>query len=64
MAVSRVLISIVPKLCNMRIRWFSDNQNVVGILQVGSHKPHLQEQAMKVFDTKSGWSLNGCHVVG
>ena len=51
MAVSRVLISIASKLCNMRVRWFSDNQNVVRILQVGSQKPHLQEQAMKVFET-------------
>ena len=45
-AVSRVLISIAPKLCNYRVRWFSDNQNVVG-----SGKPHLQKQAMKMFDT-------------
>ena len=50
-AVSRVLISIASKLRNMRVRWFSDNQNVVRILQVGSRKPHLQEQAMKVFET-------------
>ena len=50
-AVSRVLISIASKLRNMRVRWFSDNQNIVRILQVGSCKPHLQEQAMKVFET-------------
>ena len=29
----------------------SDNQNVVRILQVGSRKPHLQEQAGKVFES-------------
>ena len=50
-AVSRVLDSIAPKLRNVRVKWFSDNQNVVRILQVGSRKPHLQEQAMKVFQT-------------
>ena len=51
MAVSRVLDSIAPKLRNVRVRWFSDNQNVVRIIQVGSRKAHLQEQAMRVFET-------------
>eukprot|EP00731_Ephydatia_muelleri_P022428 Em0015g11a len=50
-AVSRVLDSIAPKLRNVRVRWFSDNQNVVRIIQVGSRKAHLQEQAMRVFET-------------
>eukprot|EP00731_Ephydatia_muelleri_P008531 Em0004g869a len=50
-AVSRVLNSIATKLCNTRVRWFSDNQNVIRILQVGSRKPNLQEQALKVFET-------------
>ena len=45
MAVSRVLDSIAPKLRNARVRWFSDRQNVVHILQVGSRKPHLQARA-------------------
>ena len=34
-AVSRVLDSIASKLCNMRVKWFSDNQNVVRILSGG-----------------------------
>ena len=50
-AVGRVLDSMADKLCNSRVRWFSDNQNVVRILQVGSRKPILQEQALKVFQT-------------
>ena len=35
----------------MRVRWFTDDQNVVRILQVGtcSCKPHLQVEALKVF---------------
>ena len=41
----RVLDSIAHKLCNMRVLWFSDNQNVVGILKVGSRQPHLHEKA-------------------
>ena len=31
-AVLRVLESIAPKLCNTRVRWFSDNHNVVRII--------------------------------
>ena len=31
-AIRMVLESLVPKLKNQRIRWFSDNQNVVRIL--------------------------------
>ena len=33
----------------MRVRWFTDSQNVVRILQVGSAKPHLQSEAVAVF---------------
>ena len=40
-AVGRVLMSVAKKLHNMRVHWFTDNQNVVRILQVGSCKPHL-----------------------
>ena len=44
-----VLESLISKLRNHRIRWFSDNQNVVRILEVGSKKPQLQEEALAVF---------------
>ena len=30
------------------MRWFTDNQNVVRILQVGSRQPQLQEVALKI----------------
>ena len=49
MAVCRVLQAIASKLVNMRVRWFTDNQNVVLILRVGSAKPHLQSEAVAVF---------------
>ena len=49
MAVGRVLESIAHKLSNLRIRWFTDNRNVVRILQVGSAKPHVQVEALRVF---------------
>ena len=48
-AVWRVLQSLEKKLANLCIRWFSDNQNVVRILQVGSRQPHLQGIALKIF---------------
>ena len=40
-AVRKVLESLDSKLNNQRIKWFSDNQNVVRILEVRSKKPSL-----------------------
>ena len=48
-AVWRVLQSLEKKFANLCIRWFTDNQNVVRILQVGSRQPHLQNIALKIF---------------
>ena len=31
------------------VRWLSDNQHVVKILEIGSKKPQLQEEALVVF---------------
>ena len=42
-------MSMVDKLKNFRVRWFTDNQNVARILLVGSRKPVLQAVALKVF---------------
>ena len=47
-AVGRVLMSVAKKLRNIRVCWFTDNQNVIRILKVGSCKPHLQVEALKV----------------
>ena len=41
-AVYRVLHSMASKLRDSRVRWFTDNQNVVRILQVGSKQQHLK----------------------
>ena len=41
--------SLVSKLQNMRIRLFTDNQNVARILEVGSKQPHLQKVALDIF---------------
>ena len=48
-AVRQVLEALESKLANQRVRWFTDNQNVVRILQVGSRKPDLQGEALAIF---------------
>ena len=48
MAVLRVLEAVSMKLSNTQVCWFSDNQNDVRILHVGSKKTHLAEVALKV----------------
>ena len=53
-AVCMVLESLSPKLKNERIRWFSENQNVVRILQTGSRKLDLQTEALAIFSTALG----------
>ena len=50
-AVFLVLLSFAEKLKGHAVKWFSDNQNVVRIVQVGSMKPHLQEGALCIFQT-------------
>ena len=47
-AVWLVLQAVAEKLLNYRVRWFTDNQNVVRILQVGSRKPELHAIVLKV----------------
>ena len=48
-AVRMVLESFKAKLRNERVRWFTDNQNVVRIVQCGSKKPNLQSEALRIF---------------
>ena len=50
-AVHAVLDSICHKLQNHRVRWFTDNQNVVRIVLYGSRKVVLQEEALAIFAT-------------
>ena len=44
-----MLESLANKLRNHRVRWFTDNQNVVRILTTGSRKPALQREALAIF---------------
>ena len=53
-AVRMVLESFQAKLKNERVRWFTDNQNVVRIVQYGSKKPALQSKALGIFSACVG----------
>lgn len=48
-AVRLVLESFAKKLCNQRVCWLTDNQNMVRILLYGSRKPLLQVEALAIF---------------
>ena len=48
-SVARVLEAVSKKLSNSRVKWFTDNQNVVRIICVGSKVSDLQVVALKIF---------------
>ena len=50
-AVKMVLESFESKLQNEKVRWFTDNQNVVRIILNWRKKPALQQEALAIFDT-------------
>ena len=56
-AVSDVLEAFAPKLSQCQVKWFTDNQSVVHIIQVGSAKDHLQCLAIKIFKTAFSHSI-------
>jgi hypothetical protein len=47
-AVYLVLQSFAQKLAGHRVKWFTDNQGVMYIIQSGSKKEHLQEGALEI----------------
>ena len=50
MAVKFVLLSLVHHLSGLTVKWFTDNQNVPGIISSGSSKDHLQSEAVSIFN--------------
>ena len=48
-AVRLILESFQTLLKNEQVHWFSDNQNVVRIVQYGSRRPTLQAEALAIF---------------
>jgi len=53
-----VLESFKEKLKKETIWWFTDNQNVVRIVQPGSPKPLLKAEALSIFSTRTA-----CHIL-
>ena len=49
-AVYLVLSSFATKLAGHTVKWFTDNQGVVHIVNKGSRKEHLQDGAMAIFE--------------
>ena len=49
-AVSLVLASFATKLAGHRVKWFTDNQSVVRIVEAGSGKQHLQCIALNIIE--------------
>ncbi|XP_067670629.1 uncharacterized protein [Haliotis asinina] len=49
-AVNMVLNSLASGLRHERVKWFTDNQNVVNIVERGSMKSNLQSIALQVFN--------------
>ena len=56
-AVKMVLGSLAHLLHNQRVRWFSDNQNVVRIIEIGSRSPKLQEEALEIYAMAIRWQI-------
>ena len=48
-AVKMTLGSLGHMLQNERVRWFSDNQNVVRIIETGSRNSGLQREALEIY---------------
>ncbi|XP_069109284.1 LOW QUALITY PROTEIN: uncharacterized protein [Argopecten irradians] len=49
--VDRVLLSMLHLFCGKKVKWYTDNQNVVSIVNKGSMKADLQSIALSIFDT-------------
>ena len=49
-AVDEVLLSMADKLAGHKVKWLTDSQNVVRIMQLGSKKQHLQNGATSIYE--------------
>ena len=48
-AVKRVLVSLNHEIKEKRVKWFTDNKNIVGIVSKGSMRADLQRVALDIF---------------
>ena len=51
LAVSLSMKSFIESLQAQSVTWFTDNQNIVRIVDCGSRVPALQDLAMDIFQT-------------
>ncbi|XP_067668097.1 uncharacterized protein [Haliotis asinina] len=49
-AAQLVFESLISKLTHPRVKWFTDNENVVNIITKGNMKQYLQSIALRIFD--------------
>ena len=57
-AVKKVLFSLSDYVKGKRIKWFTDNQNVVNIISKGSMKCHLQDIALDIYKQCLNYNLS------
>lgn len=50
-AVRNVLLSLLDFIKDKRLKWFTDNQNVVSIITKGSMKGHLQDISCDIYQS-------------
>ena len=66
LAVRKVWQSFAPNLAGLCVKWYTDNQTVARIIDVGSRKSGLQSEAERFFFFRFAFfmafllSLNGC----
>ena len=50
LGVKYALCSFIDKLSGYTIKWFTDNLNVVQVMNTGSRKPHLKSEAIEIYN--------------
>ena len=58
LAVKHVIISLIDKFSGSSIKWYTDNKNVILILNIDSKEQHLQSEIMQIFNICCPRSIN------
>ena len=56
-AIQNMLLAIGKNLCNHRVQWYTDNQNIIRILDRGSRKQDLQSLVEAVIESSNKWDI-------
>ena len=49
---------MLNQLSGLTVKWFTDNQNVTNIVSCGSPKPHLQAEALSIYNICCNHSIS------